>query len=98
MILAYISSVKRKQKVNPYGLRQHASVVLQKREILPHQYSYVEESSSSRKSQERSWNERKDGPEYLTCVNPPARSNQTLRLQTARSPPVEKTWLQICDL
>lgn len=34
MILAYIS-VKRKQKVNPYGSRQHASVVLQKREILP---------------------------------------------------------------
>lgn len=70
----------KKKKKNPYGLHQHASVVLQKRKILPNQYSYVEESLSSHISQEGSWEERKDGPEYLTCITPPACSNQTLRL------------------
>lgn len=97
MILAYISSVKRKQSESLWFAPARISGPAKKRNTA-HQYSYVEESSSSRISQERSGNERKDGPEYLTCVNPPARSNQTLRLQTARSPPVEKTWLQICDL
>lgn len=66
-----------------------------RKEILTNQYSYVEESSCSHISQERSRKEKKDGPEYLTWITPPTRSNQTLRLQTTRLLPVEKTWLQV---